>query len=46
MLNNSIDENFMKPIHRDIWKTFDDPEKVIEAILTSEPWSKDAIKFA
>lgn len=45
MLNKSIEENFMKPIHKDIWTTFEDPEKVIEAILNSEPWSKDAIKY-
>uniref|UniRef100_UPI004047338E LOG family protein n=1 Tax=Roseivirga sp. TaxID=1964215 RepID=UPI004047338E len=46
MLNNAIDENFMKPIHRDIWTVFEDPEKVIEAILQSKPWSKEAIKYA
>jgi uncharacterized protein (TIGR00730 family) len=46
MLNNSIEENFMKPIHKNIWTVFDDPEKVIEVILNSEPWSKDAIKYA
>jgi uncharacterized protein (TIGR00730 family) len=45
MLNKSIEENFMKPIHKDIWTTFEDPEKVIEAILNSEPWSKDSIKY-
>jgi uncharacterized protein (TIGR00730 family) len=46
MLNNSIEENFMKPIHKNIWTVFDDPEKVIEVILNSEPWSKDAMKYA
>lgn len=46
MLNHAIDTNFMKPQHRDIWNTFDDAEKVMEAIHQSKPWSKEAIKFA
>ena len=46
MLENAISEGFMAEAHRDIWTVFTDPSKVIEAIMSSSPWSSDAIKFA
>tara|TARA_R110002074_G_scaffold400167_1_gene595010 strand:+ start:608 stop:748 length:141 start_codon:yes stop_codon:yes gene_type:complete len=46
MLEFSIEENFMKPMHNDIWNAFEDPEKVLEAIHQSKPWSKDALKHS
>ncbi|KYG74407.1 hypothetical protein EV198_1131 [Roseivirga ehrenbergii] len=46
MLEFSIQENFMKPIHNNIWNAFEDPEKVLEAIHQSAPWSKDALKYS
>lgn len=46
MLERSISEGFMSEVHRDIWTTFEEPSKVIEAIQRSKPWSKEAIKFA
>lgn len=46
MLDRSIEEGFMNEKHRGIWTVFEDPNKVLEAITTSEPWSNDAIKFA
>lgn len=46
MLEHSISEGFMGEVHRDIWTTFEEPSKVIEAIQNSKPWSKEAIKFA
>jgi len=46
MLEHSIEEGFLGEVHRDIWTVFDDPNKVIEAIQNSKPWSKDAINFA
>lgn len=46
MLDHSIKEGFLGEIHRDIWTTFEDPNKVIEAIQNSKPWSKDALHFA
>ncbi len=46
MLEHAIGEGFMGDQHRDIWTVFDDPNKVIEVIHNSPPWSKEAIKFA
>jgi len=46
MLSHSIKEGFMGEVHRDIWTTFEEPSKVVEAILNSKPWSKEAINFA
>ena len=46
MMDHAVEEGFMAEKHRDIWTVFEDPEKVIEAINESTPWSKDAIRFA
>lgn len=46
MLENAIENNFMRKEHRDIWTVFENPENVIEAIQNSKPWSKEAINFA
>ena len=46
MLENAIKNNFMREEHRDIWTVFDTPEKILEAIQISKPWSKSAIEFA
>lgn len=46
MLEHSVNEGFMGEVHKDIWTTFEEPTKVIEAIQNSKPWSKEAIKFA
>lgn len=45
-MDHAVSEGFMAEKHRDIWTVFEDPEKVIEAINKSTPWSKDAIHFA
>lgn len=46
MLDRAIDEGFLSEKHRPIWTVFTDPSKVIEVIVSSPPWSSDAIKFA
>lgn len=46
MLDNAIENDFMRKEHRDIWTVFENPENVIEAIQNSKPWSKEAINFA
>ncbi len=46
MMDHAVKEGFMGEKHRDIWTVFDKPEKVIEAIKQSKPWSKDALSFA
>ncbi len=46
MLEYAIDEGFMGEQHRPIWTVFTDPNKVLEAIQSSEPWTGDAINFS
>jgi hypothetical protein len=41
-----IDENFMRKIHKDIWKVVQQPSDVIPSILNSAPWDRNAIQFA
>ena len=41
-----IEENFMRQIHKDIWKVVDKPSDVLPAIYNSIPWDRNAIKFA
>ena len=46
MMDHAVNQGFMGEKHRDIWTVFEDPEKVIEAIHKSKPWSEDALSFA
>lgn len=46
MLQKTIDENFMRPEHKELWTVVDTPEQVIPAIESSSSWSLDAFKFA
>jgi uncharacterized protein (TIGR00730 family) len=46
MMDHAVDCGFLSEKHLDIWTVFEDPEKVLEAIAASKPWSRDAIKFA
>ncbi|MEM7103509.1 MAG: TIGR00730 family Rossman fold protein [Bacteroidota bacterium] len=46
MLKKSIEEKFMGGRHKGMWKVINTPEMIMEAIEQSEPWDKDAIKFA
>ncbi len=46
MLQKTIDENFMRPEHKDLWTVVDKPEDVIPAIESASTWSLDAFKFA
>lgn len=46
MLSRSIEEGFLSEKHRDIWTVFTDPQKVLETIRESAPWSHGAINFA
>lgn len=41
-----IDENFMRKIHKDIWKVVKQPSDVLPEIFNSVPWDRDAIQFA
>ena len=46
MLEKSIREHFMSPVHRKMWTIVSEPEEVIEAIQNSPDWSGDALSFA
>ena len=46
MLHRAIDENFMRDLHRDIWKVVATAEEVIPAIKSAPVWNKNIRKFA
>lgn len=46
MLNRTVDENFMRPEHRDMWKVVDTADEVLDAISNSTPWENNARDFA
>lgn len=46
MMDHAVGCGFLSERHLDIWTVFENPEKVLEAIAASKPWSPDAIKFA
>ncbi len=46
MTRKMVEENFMRPVHTEMWSIVDHPEEVIPAIENARPWDKDAIKFA
>jgi uncharacterized protein (TIGR00730 family) len=46
MLENAIQENFMREIHQSIWQTVNMPEEVLPAIKNTPAWDKNIRKFA
>lgn len=46
MLHRAIDENFMRDLHRDIWKVVATAEEVLPAIKSAPVWNKNIRKFA
>jgi uncharacterized protein (TIGR00730 family) len=46
MLDRCIEEAFMHPKHRELWTFVDEPEQVLDAIRTAQPWGSEAIAFA
>jgi len=46
MFERCIDQAFMHPKHRGLWTFVDEPEQVLTAFNTAEPWGSDAIAFA
>ena len=46
LLNNMINERFMRPEHRDLWTVIDAPENIVSAIANAPKWDEDAIKIA
>lgn len=46
MLRRSVDENFMRAEHADMWSAVDHPAQVMEAIANAPGWDENAIGFA
>jgi hypothetical protein len=46
MLERCVSENFLRPIHAEMWTFVQQPEEVITAINQSMQWDKNAISFA
>jgi uncharacterized protein (TIGR00730 family) len=41
-----VDENFMRPLHENIWKVTDEPSEVLKLIKEEPEWDASAIKYA
>lgn len=46
MLNQAIDENFMRKEHRDIWKVAYSADEALNILKTTAKWNKEIRKFA
>jgi uncharacterized protein (TIGR00730 family) len=46
MLERCVSENFLKPIHAEMWAFVQQPEEVLTAINQSMQWDENAISFA
>ncbi|MEE4115718.1 MAG: TIGR00730 family Rossman fold protein [Marinilabiliaceae bacterium] len=41
-----IDQNFMRPQHRDIWEVASDPQEAIRLVTEYDDWETDYVKIA
>ncbi|EJX04233.1 lysine decarboxylase [gut metagenome] len=46
MLDRAVEEHFMRPQHRDIWKVATSPEEALNLLYTTPVWNKEIRKFA
>lgn len=46
MLERSVEEQFMRPEHLQMWTVVEQPEEVLDAIKTTTQWDKNAKDFA
>lgn len=46
VLDQMIQQNFMRNIHGDLWTVVNKPSDVINAIQNAPPWDSGALKFA
>ena len=46
LLERAVEENFMRPVYREMWKVANTPEKALEGIYATPPWSAEVRKFA
>ena len=45
-MRHSVDERFMGHNHLNMWTVVDEPEQIIDAIVSSHAWDQDALQFA
>ena len=45
-MRHSVDERFMGRNHLNMWTVVDEPEQIIDAIVSSHAWDQDALQFA
>ena len=45
-MRHSVDECFMGRSHLNMWTVVDEPEQIIDAIVSSHAWDQDALQFA
>lgn len=41
-----VEENFMRPVHNEMWSIVEHPDEVVPAFEDAPPWDEDAIRFA
>ena len=46
LLEKAVDQNFMRPEHREIWQVASTPEEAVELLYSTPLWSKEIRKFA
>ena len=46
MLHRAVEENFMRDVHKNMWKVVNNPELVLDAISNSSDWESNARTFA
>jgi len=46
LVENMVNEHFIRPMHRDIWSVVTEPGKVLEAIRNAPAWDATRIRYA
>ena len=46
LLENAIDQRFMRPEHKNIWQVASTPEEAVNLLYSTPLWSKEIRKFA
>jgi uncharacterized protein (TIGR00730 family) len=45
-LEHSVSERFMGRVHQEMWSVISEPEEVVDALVNTAAWSRDALSFA
>ncbi len=46
MLDRAVEENFMRPVHLDIWKVASTPSEAVNLLVSTPVWDKEIRKYA